>query len=76
MPPQTTAPILKLLQGPGVWAQEGLGSPPPRPGVGGASGKRNPSGPALPPVEDPESGGELGLLGPPPCWVGNALEVS
>lgn len=56
-PPQTTAPILKLLQGPEVWAQEGLGSPPPRGGgPAGGSGKRNPSGPALPPVEDPESG--------------------
>ena len=34
MPPQTTAPILKLLQGPGVWAQEGLGSPLLAPGWG------------------------------------------
>lgn len=23
-----------------------------------------------------KAAGELGLLGPPPCWVGNALEVS
>ena len=76
-PPQTTAPILKLLQGPEVWAQEGLGSPPPRWGVRrGALEKEIPLALCSLQWKTLKAAGELGLLGSPPCWGGNALEVS
>lgn len=70
VPPQTAAPILKLSQGPGVWARKGLGSPV-------ASGKRNLSG-ALRSLQwrTLKAARELEILSPPSFLVGNALEVS